>query len=148
MGGALPASRSAPASPPQRQYSRDDGTYDETVGIICRGPDRNYQSMNATNPNVATTATAPELRPRKTIQTTRSQLPPQAEEDEEDYDAVVAREEQAREAQVREPWYTIFLSSFQSIELENRGSVARDHLALGTSLSLARPRSSLQTSAD
>ncbi|KAF9879903.1 hypothetical protein CkaCkLH20_02714 [Colletotrichum karsti] len=129
MGGALSASRSAPASPPQRQYSRDDGTHDETVGIISRGPDRNYQSMNATTPNI-TTATAPELRPRKTIQTTRSQLPPQAEVDEEDYDTFVAREERAREAQVREPWYTIFLSSFQSIELENKGSVARDHLAL------------------
>ncbi|KAF6840784.1 PF02656 domain-containing protein [Colletotrichum musicola] len=133
MGGALSASRSAPASPP-RQHSREDGTHDETVGIISRGPDRNYQSMNATSPTA--TATGPELtgmRPRKSAHSTRNHLPSQAEEDEEDeedYDAVVAREERERAARTREPWYTVFLSTFQSIELENKGSVARDHLAL------------------
>nr|XP_036580550.1 PF02656 domain-containing protein [Colletotrichum truncatum]KAF6788545.1 PF02656 domain-containing protein [Colletotrichum truncatum] len=137
MGGALSATRSAPASPPPtRQYSREDGTPDETVGIISRGPDRNYQSMTATAPATTTTATAPEfasMRSRKSINTTRNHLSPQAEHEEEDYDAVVAREEREereRAALTKEPWYTIFLSSFQSIELENKGSVARDHLAL------------------
>ncbi|WYZ34742.1 hypothetical protein EsH8_I_001018 [Colletotrichum jinshuiense] len=124
MGGGLSTSRSAPASPP-RHYSRSDGSRDETVGIISRGPNRNYQSMS--------TAAAPEqanMRPRKSVQSTRNDLPAQAEEEEEDYDAVVAREERELAARTKEPWYTIMLSAFQSIELENKGSVARDHLAL------------------
>ncbi|TDZ13082.1 hypothetical protein C8035_v000165 [Colletotrichum spinosum] len=129
MGGAFSASRSAPASPPLRSYSRDDSTNDENIGIISRGPDRNYQSMNAAPPELPGG-----VRPRKSVHSTRSSLPARVDEDaEEDYDAVVAREEREereRLARAREPWYTVFLSTFQSIELENKGSVARDHLAL------------------
>ncbi|KAK2020216.1 hypothetical protein LZ32DRAFT_13540 [Colletotrichum eremochloae] len=124
MGGGLSTTRSAPTSPP-RHYSRADGSRDETVGIISRGPDRNYQSMNATPPAG--------MRSRKSAaQPSRTRLPAQTEveEEEEDYDDLVAREERERAAQDKDPWYTVFLSSFQSIELENKGSVARDHLAL------------------
>ncbi|GKT55067.1 PF02656 domain-containing protein [Colletotrichum tofieldiae] len=123
MGGGLSTTRSAPASPP-RHYSRADGSHDENVGIISRGPDRNYQSMNA-NPELLGG-----MRPRKPAQSARDHLPAPTEAEEESYDDVVAREERARAAQDKEPWYTVFLSSFQSIELENKGSVARDHLAL------------------
>ncbi|GJC79956.1 hypothetical protein ColLi_02794 [Colletotrichum liriopes] len=123
MGGGLSTTRSAPASPP-RHYSRADGSRDENVGIISRGPDRNYQSMNA-NPELLGG-----MRPRKPAQSARDHLPAPTEAEEESYDDVVAREERARAAQDKEPWYTVFLSSFQSIELENKGSVARDHLAL------------------
>ncbi|OHW95491.1 PF02656 domain-containing protein [Colletotrichum incanum] len=129
MGGGLSTTRSAPASPP-RHYSRADGSHDENVGIISRGPDRNYQSMNATPAPTANPELLGGMRPRKSAQSTRNHLPAQTEVEEESYDDVVAREERERAAQNKEPWYTIFLSSFQSIELENKGSVARDHLAL------------------
>ncbi|KAK6227039.1 hypothetical protein QIS74_00594 [Colletotrichum tabaci] len=131
MGSGLSTTRSAPASPP-RHYSRADGSPDESVGIISRGPARNYQSMNATPAPLSHSDPQAGLRPRKSAQPTRSHLPAQTEteEEEEDYDAVVAREERELVARTREPWYTVFLSSFHSIELENKGSVARDHLAL------------------
>ncbi|TQN75273.1 hypothetical protein CSHISOI_00151 [Colletotrichum shisoi] len=131
MGSGLSTTRSAPASPP-RHYSRADGSPDESVGIISRGPARNYQSMNATPAPLSHCHPQAGLRPRKSAQPTRSNLPAQTEteEEEEDYDAVVAREERELAARTKEPWYTVFLSSFHSIELENKGSVARDHLAL------------------
>ncbi|EFQ26318.1 hypothetical protein CGRA01v4_05429 [Colletotrichum graminicola] len=127
-GGRLSTTRSAPTSPPRR-YSRADGSHDETVAIISRGPNRNYQSMNATPPAPPGNPEPPAgMRSRKSAaRPTRTRLPAQTEVEEEDYDDLVARE---RAAQDREPWYTVFLSSFQSIELENKGSVARDHLAL------------------
>ncbi|KAK1985373.1 hypothetical protein LZ30DRAFT_553964, partial [Colletotrichum cereale] len=134
MGGGFSTTRSAPTSPP-RHYSRADGSRDETVGIISRGPDRNYQSMNATPPPPPAANPDPPagIRSRKSAaQPVRTQLPAQTEveveveeEEEDDHDDLVAREERDGE-----PWYTVFLSSFQSIELENKGSVARDHLAL------------------
>ncbi|TKW50175.1 hypothetical protein CTA1_10777 [Colletotrichum tanaceti] len=131
MGSGLSTTRSAPASPPRR-YSRADGSPDETVGIISRGPARNYQSINATPAPLSHPDPQAGLRPRKSTHPTRSHLPAQTEieEEEEEYDAVVARVERELAARTNEPWYTVFLSSFHSIELENKGSVARDHLAL------------------
>ncbi|KAK1600407.1 uncharacterized protein LY79DRAFT_533479 [Colletotrichum navitas] len=126
MVGRLSTTRSAPTSPP-RHYSRADGSRDETVGIISRGPGRNYQSMNAMPPaGVRSRKSAPQ--PAQTRLPAQTEVEEEEEEEEEDYDDLVAREERA--AQDKEPWYTVFLSSFQSIELENKGSVARDHLAL------------------
>ncbi|KAK1991447.1 hypothetical protein LX36DRAFT_716046 [Colletotrichum falcatum] len=133
MGGGLSTTRSAPTSPPRRYSPAADGSRDESIGIISRGPDRNYQSMNAAPAPSASPDPPAGIRSRKSAtQPTQTRLPAQTEieEDEEDYDDLVAREERERAAQEREPWYTVFLSIFQSIELENKGSVARDHLAL------------------
>ena len=91
----------------RRDGDRDESSADERTGIVSRGDRVSYQS----------TATSEGPRPRNGMRHTES---------------MQHRGPEAEEQKARDPWYHTLFAPFKSIELENKGSVARDHLAIGT----------------
>ncbi|MBE3045740.1 hypothetical protein IMZ48_24980 [Candidatus Bathyarchaeota archaeon] len=87
---------------------RDETGADERTGIVSRGDRVSYQST-ATSENGA--------RARNGLRQSESARRG-------------ATEQEYKEP--RDPWYAVLYAPFKSIELENKGSVARDHLAIGT----------------
>lgn len=117
------------------QLSGDEVSADELTGFMSRGSSRSYHAVQRTGTS----------RSRRSIYDHPSQ--PQVDEDEE----LPARRSTRRSSRgsTNGPsdsngrsgkgddkeeltWWRKPLGTFQSIELENKGSVARDHLALGT----------------